>query len=62
MKYVIQRDEYFYILEKCLLFDLKFSETISKMKDKNLAVELLKELIAEQVWISRRANAIKSET
>ena len=33
------------------LFDSKFLEEISKMKEKNLAVELLKKLIAEQVHI-----------
>lgn len=31
------------------LFDPKFLEEISKMKQKNLALELLKKLIAEQV-------------
>ena len=31
------------------------------MKEKNLAVELLKKLIAEQVHIYRRTNVVKSE-
>ena len=43
------------------LFDPKFLEEISKMKEKNLAVELLKRLIAEQVHIYRRTNVVKSE-
>ena len=43
------------------LFDPKFLEEISKMKEKNLAVELLKKLISEQVQIYRRTNVVKSE-
>ena len=43
------------------LFDPKFLEEISKMKEKNLAVELLKKLIAEQVQIYRRTNVVKSQ-
>ena len=43
------------------LFDPKFLEDISRMKEKNLAVELLKKLIAEQVSIYRRTNVVKSE-
>lgn len=43
------------------LFDPKFLEEISRMKEKNLAVELLKRLIAEQVQIYRRTNVVKSE-
>lgn len=43
------------------LFDPRFLEEISKMKEKNLAVELLKKLIAEQVQIYRRTNVVKSE-
>ncbi|MBP3721888.1 MAG: DUF3387 domain-containing protein, partial [Selenomonadaceae bacterium] len=43
------------------LFDPEFLEEISKMKEKNLAVELLKKLIAEQVQIYRRTNVVKSE-
>lgn len=43
------------------LFDPQFLEDIAKMKEKNLAVELLKKLIAEQVSIYRRTNAVKSE-
>ena len=43
------------------LFDPKFLEEIAKMKEKNLAIELLKKLIAEQVQIYRRTNVVKSE-
>ena len=43
------------------LFFFFFLEEISKMKEKNLAVELLKRLIAEQVQIYRRTNVVKSE-
>lgn len=43
------------------LFDPKFLEEIANMKEKNLAVELLKKLIAEQVSIYRRSNVVKSE-
>ena len=43
------------------LFDPKFLEEIAKMKERNLAVELLKKLIAEQVQIYRRTNVVKSE-
>ena len=43
------------------LFDPKFLEEISKMKEKNLAVELLKRLIAEQVQIYRHTNVVKSQ-
>ncbi len=49
------------IKEKFSLFDPKFLEEISKMKEKNLAVELLKRLIAEQISIYRRTNVVKSE-
>ncbi len=43
------------------LFDPKFLEEIANMKEKNLAVELLKKLIAEQVAVYRRTNVVKSE-
>ncbi len=43
------------------LFDPKFLEEIARMKEKNLAVELLKKLIAEQVQIYKRTNLVKSE-
>ena len=43
------------------LFDPKFLEEIGKMREKNLAVELLKKLIAEQVIVFKRTNVVKSE-
>ncbi|MBD5456236.1 MAG: type I restriction endonuclease subunit R [Lachnospiraceae bacterium] len=49
------------VSEEFSLFDPKFLEEISKMKEKNLAVELLKKLIAEQVQIYRHTNVVKSE-
>ena len=49
------------VKEEFSLFDPKFLEEISKMKEKNLAVELLKKLIAEQVHIYKRTNVVKSE-
>ena len=49
------------VKEEFSLFDPKFLEEISRMKQKNLAVELLKKLIAEQVAIYRRSNVVKSE-
>ncbi len=47
--------------EKVNLFDPTFLENISKMKEKNLAVEMLKKLIAEQVKVYRRTNLVKSQ-
>ena len=43
------------------IFDPQFLEEISNMKEKNLAVELLKKLIAEQVSLYKRTNLVKSE-
>ncbi len=43
------------------LFDERFLEEVANMKEKNLAVELLKKLIAEQVSVYRRTNVVKSE-
>lgn len=43
------------------LFDPKFLDEIAKMKEKNLAVEILKKLLAEQISIYRRTNLVKSE-
>lgn len=49
------------IKEEFSLFDPKFLEEVANMKEKNLAVELLKKLIAEQVFVYRRTNVVKSE-
>ena len=43
------------------MFDPNFLEEIARMKEKNLAVELLRKLIAEQVQIYSRTNVVKSE-
>ena len=43
------------------LFDPKFLEEISKMQERNLAVEILKKLLAEQISLYRRSNLVKSE-
>ena len=47
--------------EKVNLFDPSFLENIAKMKEKNLAVEMLKKLIEEQVKVYKRTNLVKSE-
>lgn len=49
------------IKEEFSLFDSKFLDKISKMKEKNLAVEILKKLLAEQVSCYKRTNFVKSE-
>lgn len=49
------------IKEEFSLFDSKFLDEISKMKEKNLAVEILKKLLAEQVSCYKRTNFVKSE-
>ncbi|WP_338984762.1 type I restriction endonuclease subunit R [Fusobacterium nucleatum] len=49
------------IKEEFSLFDPKFLQEVANMKEKNLAVELLKKLIAEQVSIYRKTNVVKSE-
>jgi len=43
------------------LFDPDFLEEIAKMKEKNLALELLKKLIKEQVTAYKKTNLVKSE-
>jgi type I restriction enzyme, R subunit len=43
------------------LFDPKFLDEIAKMKERNLALEILKKLLAEQVSLYRRTNLVKSE-
>lgn len=49
------------VKEEFSLFDPKFLDEISKMKEKNLAVEILKKLLAEQVSVFKRTNVVKSE-
>lgn len=43
------------------LFDTSFLEEISKMKEKNIAIELLKKLLAEKVKAYQRTNLIQAE-
>ena len=49
------------IKEEFSLFEPKFLEEVANMKEKNLAVELLKKLIHDQVSVYRRTNVVKSE-
>ena len=49
------------IKEEFSLFDSKFLQDVANMKEKNLAIELLKRLISNQVSIYRRTNVVKSE-
>jgi len=43
------------------LFDTAFLDEISKMKEKNIAVELLKKLLAEKVAFYQKTNIVQSE-
>lgn len=43
------------------LFNTAFMEEVSRMPEKNLSIELLKKLIAEQVRVYKRTNLVKSE-
>ena len=47
--------------EEFSLFDPKFLEEISQMKQKNFAVEVLRKLIAEQIRIYQRTNAVRAQ-
>ena len=49
------------IKEEFSLFDPKFLQEVANMKEKNLAVELLKKLISEQVSVYRKTNLVKSQ-
>ena len=49
------------VKEEFSLFDPKFLDEISKMKERNIAAEILKKLIAEQISIYKRTNFVKSE-
>ncbi|MCK4270373.1 MAG: DUF3387 domain-containing protein, partial [Methanogenium sp.] len=48
------------VKEKYSLFDSAFLSDIARMKEKNLAVELLKKLLSEQVRVYSRTNVVKS--
>ncbi|GHT67996.1 DEAD/DEAH box helicase [Spirochaetia bacterium] len=43
------------------LFDPKFLEEIARMKEKNLAAELLRKLISEQVRVFNRTDTVQAE-
>lgn len=43
------------------IFDPQFLSEIAKLKERNIAVEILKKLLAEQVSLYRRTNLVKSE-
>ena len=49
------------VKESLSLFDPKFLAEIAKMKEKNLAIEILRRLIADQVTVYQRTNLVKSE-
>lgn len=49
------------INEEFSLFDPKFLAEVAKMREKNIAVEILKKLIEEQVSGYKRTNVVKSE-
>ena len=43
------------------IFDVAFLEEISKMKEKNIAIELLKKLLEERVTIYQKTNLVQAE-
>lgn len=47
--------------ENFSLFDPNILEEIAKMKEKNIAVEILRKLMAEQISLYKRTNVVKSE-
>ena len=47
--------------ENFSLFDPNILEEISKMKEKNIVVEILRKLMAEQVSLYKRTNVVKAE-
>ena len=49
------------IKEEFSIFDPKLLEEIARMKEKNIAVEMLKKLLMEQVSLYKRTNLVKSE-
>lgn len=43
------------------LFDAAFLDEISKMKEKNIAIELLKKLLAERIRVYQHSNLVQSQ-
>ena len=48
--------------EKFSLFDPNVLEEIAKMKEKNIVVEILRKLMAEQIAIYKRTNVVQATT
>ena len=48
--------------EQFSLFDPRVLEEIAKMKEKNIVVEILRKLMAEQIAIYRRTNVVRATT
>ena len=48
--------------EKFSLFDPAVLEEVSKMKEKNIVVEILKKLMAEQIKIYKKTNVVQATT
>ena len=48
--------------ERFSLFDPNVLEEIAKMKEKNIVVEILKKLMAEQIALYRRTNVVQATT
>ena len=49
------------VKEEISIFDPQLLAEIAKMKEKNIAVEMLKKLLAEQVALYKKSNLVKSE-
>ena len=49
------------VKQKFSLFDPEFLKQVAGMKQKNIAVEILRRLIADQIAVYRRTNVVKSE-
>ena len=47
--------------ESFSLFDPAVLDEISRLKEKNIAVEILKKLMAEQVFLYKRTNVVQSQ-
>lgn len=49
------------VRQKFSLFDPEFLKQVAAMKQKNIAVEILRRLIADQIAVYHRTNVVKSE-
>lgn len=59
---VINLFESKYVGEQFSLFDPAVLEEIAKMKEKNVVVEILRKLMAEQIKIYKRTNVVQATT